>query len=49
MEVASPHTYRNDIGPKREGYQSYGVSRILAINLTGPAANTTRKPWPGTD
>lgn len=35
MEVASPHTYRNDIGPKREGYQSYGVPEYWRFDGSG--------------
>ena len=35
MEVASPHTYRNDIGPKREGYQAYGVPEYWRYDGSG--------------
>ena len=35
MEVASPHTYRNDIGPKRDGYQAYGVPEYWRYDGSG--------------
>ena len=35
MEVASPHTYRNDIGPKRDGYQAYGVPEYWRFDGSG--------------
>ena len=35
MEVASPHTYRNDIGRKRTGYQSYGVPEYWRYDGSG--------------
>ena len=35
LEVASPHTYRNDIGPKRDGYQAYGVPEYWRYDGSG--------------
>ena len=35
MEVASPHTYRNDIGRKRTGYQAYGVPEYWRYDGSG--------------
>ena len=35
LEVASPHTYRNDIGPKRTGYQAYGVPEYWRYDGSG--------------
>ena len=35
MEVASLHTYRNDIGPKKDGYQAYGVREYWRFDGSG--------------
>ena len=35
LEVASPHTHRNDTGPKRDGYQAYGVGEYWRYDPSG--------------
>ena len=35
LEVASPHTHRNDTGPKRDGYQAYGVREYWRYDGSG--------------
>lgn len=35
LEIASHHTYRNDIGPKREGYQTFGVPEYWRYDGSG--------------
>ena len=35
LEIASHHTYRNDIGPKREGYQAFGVPEYWRYDGSG--------------
>ena len=35
LEVASPTTWRNDVGRKRQGYQAYGVPEYWRFDPTG--------------
>jgi len=35
LEVASPHTHRNDTGPKRDGYQAFGVREYWRYDGSG--------------